>query len=201
MVPLSVVAPLPSSQTFAWLSLSTSTWLMWDSSGQSAINVGGVVLRTSEAGRIWGIQMQTFFGGTKLLLNILHIYFLQVRALNSLHQRTKSRTFPTSPLPSPRDFRQDDWHHTHTTNHSLTAITTDTRWPMLCYTSFPYHRFSTTLHLDVSFCFLCFLLNAFCHVSNDPHTYTSTVQTFVVCEFHRQHAYDLWSRESILTSL
>ena len=31
--------------------------------GQSVINVGGLVLRTSESGRIWGIQMQTFFGG------------------------------------------------------------------------------------------------------------------------------------------
>ena len=32
--------------------------------GQSTINVGGLVLRPSEAGRIWGdIQMQTFFGG------------------------------------------------------------------------------------------------------------------------------------------
>ncbi|KAF4610734.1 hypothetical protein D9613_006650 [Agrocybe pediades] len=33
--------------------------------GQSVINVGGLILRDSAAGRIRGMQMQTFFGGSK----------------------------------------------------------------------------------------------------------------------------------------
>ena len=33
------------------------------SNGKSVINVGGLVLRTSEAGRIYGLMVQTFFGG------------------------------------------------------------------------------------------------------------------------------------------
>ncbi|KZP32917.1 polysaccharide lyase family 14 protein [Athelia psychrophila] len=32
--------------------------------GVSVVNVGGLVLRDNAAGRIWGIQMQTFFGGS-----------------------------------------------------------------------------------------------------------------------------------------
>lgn len=36
---------------------------LW-ANGESVINVGGLVLRNSDAGRIRGIQMQTFFGGT-----------------------------------------------------------------------------------------------------------------------------------------
>ena len=32
--------------------------------GQSKINVSGLVLRSSEAGRIHGMQIQTFFGGS-----------------------------------------------------------------------------------------------------------------------------------------
>lgn len=32
--------------------------------GNSVINVGGLVLRDSSAGKIWGIQMQSFFGGS-----------------------------------------------------------------------------------------------------------------------------------------
>jgi len=83
---------------------------------------------------------------------------------------------------------------THT--HSLTAITTFTHPHSLPNPRYAIHlftiiRFSTTLHLDVSF---CFLLNAFCYVntpSDDAHTYTSTVQALVVREFHRQNAYDL----------
>lgn len=35
---------------------------LW-TNGESVINVGGLVLRDSAAGRIRGIQMQTFFGG------------------------------------------------------------------------------------------------------------------------------------------
>ncbi|KAG6818735.1 hypothetical protein H0H93_002306, partial [Arthromyces matolae] len=31
--------------------------------GKSVINVSGLIIRDSSAGRIWGIQMQTFFGG------------------------------------------------------------------------------------------------------------------------------------------
>lgn len=33
------------------------------SNGESVINVGGLVLRDSDAGRIRGLQVQTFFGG------------------------------------------------------------------------------------------------------------------------------------------
>lgn len=36
--------------------------------GQSRINVNGLVLRSSEAGRIRGMQIQTFFGGAFYLL-------------------------------------------------------------------------------------------------------------------------------------
>ena len=36
--------------------------------GQSTINVSGLVLRSSEAGRIRGMQIQTFFGGAFYLL-------------------------------------------------------------------------------------------------------------------------------------
>ena len=32
--------------------------------GQSKTNVSGLVLRSSEAGRIHGMQIQTFFGGS-----------------------------------------------------------------------------------------------------------------------------------------
>jgi hypothetical protein len=35
---------------------------LW-ANGQSMFSVGGLVLRTSDDARIWGIQMQTFFGG------------------------------------------------------------------------------------------------------------------------------------------
>lgn len=35
---------------------------LW-ANGQSVINVGGLVLRDSDAGRIQGLMMQTFFGG------------------------------------------------------------------------------------------------------------------------------------------
>lgn len=37
------------------------------SNGQSVINVGGLVLRDSDAGRIRGLQVQTFFGGKHYL--------------------------------------------------------------------------------------------------------------------------------------
>jgi hypothetical protein len=33
------------------------------SNGKSVINLSGLVLRDSDKGRIWGAQMQTFFGG------------------------------------------------------------------------------------------------------------------------------------------
>ena len=38
--------------------------------GQSVINVGGLVLRDSDAGRIRGMMMQTFFGGMFQFLSI-----------------------------------------------------------------------------------------------------------------------------------
>ena len=48
--------------------------------GQSVINVGGLILRDSDNGRIQGIQMQTFFGGMSIprirILYALHSCFV-----------------------------------------------------------------------------------------------------------------------------
>lgn len=44
---------------------------LW-SNGESVINVGGLVLRDSDAGRIRGLQMQTFFGGALICDTSLH---------------------------------------------------------------------------------------------------------------------------------
>lgn len=48
--------------------------------GKSVVDVGGLVLRNSSAGRIRGMQMQTFFGGTSfscflhMLTNVISTY-------------------------------------------------------------------------------------------------------------------------------
>jgi len=80
--------------------------------GQSVINVKGLVLRDSAAGRIRGIQMQTFFGGTlsfpkkKLCSWGLPLASFQVTHRSTRHHGLRTRTSPTSPLPSLRNSRE-----------------------------------------------------------------------------------------------
>jgi hypothetical protein len=40
--------------------------------GESMFSIGGLVLRTSDSARIWGMQMQTFFGGQCLFREPMH---------------------------------------------------------------------------------------------------------------------------------
>lgn len=79
--------------------------------GESVINVGGLMLRGDAAGKIRGIIMQTFFGGTytslhsPILLLLTPILFMQATNLLSHPPRTRTRTFQTSRWRSPKPSR------------------------------------------------------------------------------------------------
>ncbi|KAL0947644.1 hypothetical protein HGRIS_013731 [Hohenbuehelia grisea] len=77
--------------------------------GKSVINVSGLVLRDSDAGRMRGVQMQTFFGGAFIFflpgLACTDNLALQARTPRSLLPRTRTFGSPTSPWPSPKAFK------------------------------------------------------------------------------------------------
>ncbi|KAG6883664.1 hypothetical protein C0993_004852 [Termitomyces sp. T159_Od127] len=82
--------------------------------GKSIINLDGLILRDSSAGRIRGIQMQTFFGGKVFNVSqesgtIFMIIALQDIPRTLLHRKHRTPTSPTSLLPSQR-LSNDDWN-------------------------------------------------------------------------------------------
>ena len=77
--------------------------------GESVVKVDGLILRASDAGRLRGIQMQTFFGGELLPSFLLFdlgaetaIFSVQALLPTGHPPRIRTRTSLTSRWPSPR---------------------------------------------------------------------------------------------------
>lgn len=62
--------------------------------GKSVINVNGLVLRTSNAGKFRGMQMQTFFGGKLFLCFVEQMYHIMDLQLTKLSLSLLSLRFP-----------------------------------------------------------------------------------------------------------
>lgn len=115
--------------------------------GKSVLNVDGLVLRSSDAGRIFGIQMQTFFGGmfsqavehSDLDMHLI-VSFVQVpTALGPLH-RTRISSFPTSRSLLPTRYKRKQEQSVMNLTTSFMRLHPHPHLPL------KYRNFDTIIH-------------------------------------------------------